>query len=119
MGEYAGSMSNLRALLKVPTDDQPQAPSPSGPPTLRRNGSSNSVLADFSKRVGVLSRSISFLSPAGKTVTRSNSILSLLSGIPTALRDSTSTERHLGLDGGEDKVMATLTSMDPSRTPLS
>lgn len=111
MHEAPGSSSNLRTLLKGPLDD-PSAPSGSRPPTLRRNGSSNSVLADLSKGFGMLSRSNSFLSPAGKGVTRSNSILSLLSGIPTALRESPSTERLLGLDGGEDKVLATLKAMD-------
>jgi hypothetical protein len=80
---------------------------------LRRNGSSNSVLADLSK--GVLSRSNSFLSPAGKPVTRSNSILSLLSGIPTALRESSSTDRLLGLDvAGEDKMLANLRAIEAS-----
>lgn len=110
LGESGGSMSNLRALLRVPSDEA--APSASKPPTLRRNGSSNSVLADLSKNMGVLSRSNSFISPSGKGVTRSNSILSLLSGIPTALRDSPSTDRLLGLDNGEDKMMATLKAMD-------
>jgi hypothetical protein len=96
-----GSMPSAASLLA--------GPSGSRPPTsfLRRNGSSNSVLADLNK--GLLSRSNSFLSPAGKPVTRSNSILSLLSGIPTALRESSSTDRLLGLDvAGEDKMLANL-----------
>jgi hypothetical protein len=88
-------------------------PSGSRPPALRRNGSSNSVLAELSRGIGMLSRSNSFLSPAGKAVTRSNSILSLLSGIPTAMRESHSTDRLLGLDlHGDDKVLATLKAMD-------
>lgn len=111
-GDGGGSLSNFRALLRVPTDDQVPGASGSKPPTLRRNESSNSVLADLSKNVGVLSRSNSFISPNGKGVTRSSSILSLLSGIPTALRESPSTDRLMMLDGGEDRVMATLKSMD-------
>lgn len=110
--ENSGSMSNIRALLRVPNEDQGPGPSGSKPPTLRRNESSNSVLADLSKNVGVLSRSNSFISPSGKGVTRSNSILSLLSGLPTAMRESPSTDRLLMLDSGEDRVMATLKAMD-------
>lgn len=102
-------MSNLRALFRVSDE---AGPSSSKPPTLRRNGSSNSVLADLSKSCGVLSRSNSFIAPNGKGFHRSNSILSLLSGIPTALRESPSTDRLLGLDSSDDKVMATLKSMD-------
>lgn len=116
LGESGGSMSNLRALLRVPSDDA--GPSSFKPPTLRRNGSSNSILADLSKNVGLLSRSNSFISPTGKAVTRSNSILSLLSGIPTALRESPSSDRLLGLDSAEDKVMATLKAMDSSNSAI-
>lgn len=110
--ENSGSMSNIRALLRAPHEDQVPGPSSSRPPILRRNESSNSVLADLSKNVGVLSRSNSFISPSGKGVTRSNSILSLLSGLPTTMRESPSTDRLLMLDNGEDRVMATLKAMD-------
>lgn len=110
LGE-AGSMSNLRALLRVPGEDQAAGPSGSKPPTLKRNESSNSVLADLSRSVGVLSRSNSFISPSGKGVHRSNSILSLLSGLPTAMRESPSSDRLMMMEG-EDRVMATLKSMD-------
>lgn len=87
---------------------------PSGsrpPPSLRRNGSSTSVLADLSK--GMLSRSNSFLMPSTRGVTRSNSILSLLSSLPTALRESSSTDRLLGFDiVGDERVLAALKSLD-------
>lgn len=70
--------------------------------------------------MGVLSRSNSFLSPTGKAVTRSNSILSLLSGIPTAMRESNSTDRLLGLDlQGEDRVIATLRAMEAGSTAVA
>eukprot|EP00177_Eucheuma_denticulatum_P000448 GFKZ01000781.1.p2 GENE.GFKZ01000781.1~~GFKZ01000781.1.p2 ORF type:complete len:833 (+),score=105.79 GFKZ01000781.1:243-2501(+) len=110
--ENSGSMSNIRALLRTSNDDQIPGPSGSKPPALRRNESSNSVLADLSKNVGVLSRSNSFISPSGKGVTRSNSILSLLSGLPTAMRESPSSDRLLMLDAGEDRVLPSLKGMD-------
>lgn len=101
--ESGGSMSNLRTLLPSAGMD---GMSGGKITTLRRNGSSSSVLADLSKNVGVLSRSNSFLLPnGGKGVTRTNSILSLLSGIPTTMRESPSTERLLGLDNSDEKIM--------------
>lgn len=101
--ESGGSVSNLRNLLPAGGLDGVVGCKVA---TLRRNGSSSSVLADLSKNVGVLSRSNSFLLPSnGKGVTRTNSILSLLSGIPTAMRESPSTDRLLGLDIGDDKLM--------------
>lgn len=102
-----GSFSNFRALLRVP--EEPVA-SAGKPPTLKRNGSSNSVLADLSK--GVLSRSSSFVAPGGKGVTRSNSIVSLLCGMPTAMRESNSTDRLMLMDGAEDRVMTTLKNLE-------
>lgn len=96
--ESGGSATNLRSLLQLPGTDGMFG---SKMMTLRRNGSSNSVLADLPKHSGFLSRSNSFLiSNNGKGVTRSSSILSLLSGLPTAMRESASCDRLLGLDGG-------------------
>lgn len=104
-------MSNLRTWIRaVAATDEP-GPSAAKPPPLRRNGSSNSVLAELSKNVGMLSRSNSFIHQTGKGVTRSNSILSLLSGIPTVMRESPSTDRLLGLDTTDDKVLTALKDM--------
>jgi hypothetical protein len=62
----------------------------------------------------ILSRSNSFKSLAGKAVTRPISILSLLSGIPTAMRVSLSTDRLLWLYfNRNDKVLAKLKLIDP------
>ncbi|KAI0565054.1 SANT domain containing protein [Gracilaria domingensis] len=106
-----GSTSNMRTWMRaVPGDET--GPSASKPPPLRRNGSSNSVLAELSKNPGALSRSNSFVMQTGKGVTRSNSILSLLSGIPTVMRESPSTDRLLGLDTSDDKVLAALKAVD-------
>lgn len=107
--ENGGSMSNLRSLLQMPGLEN--GASGNKPPTLKRNESSNSVLADLSKNMGgMLSRSNSFML-GGKGVTRSNSILSLLSGIPTALRESPSTDRLLGLDGVDDQKVMMMASL--------
>eukprot|EP00171_Calliarthron_tuberculosum_P011112 IDg11112t1 len=86
------------------------------PPSLRRNESTNSVLgAGTTAMVGPLSRSNSFLASgaAGTSIPRgfprTNSILSLLSGLPTqGMRESSSTDRLLGLEPDGDRVLATL-----------
>lgn len=96
--ESGGSTSNLRTLLpSCGLDGMMNGRAVS----LRRNGSSSSILAD-------LSRSNSFLIPQnGRGVTRSNSILSLLSGMPV-MRESPSTDRLLGIDTtSEDKMILT------------
>lgn len=94
--ESGGSATNLRSLFQLSGTDSGFGAKAM---TLRRNGSSNSVLADLPKHSGFLSRSNSFLiSNSGKGVTRSSSILSLLSGLPTTMRESASSDRLLGLD---------------------
>lgn len=94
--ESGGSTTNLRSLFQLSGTDSGFGTKAM---TLRRNGSSNSVLADLPKHSGFLSRSNSFLiSNSGKGVTRSSSILSLLSGLPTTMRESASSDRLLGLD---------------------
>ncbi|CAN8076305.1 unnamed protein product [Agarophyton chilense] len=109
--ESGGSIANFRTWMRAMAGDD-VGPSAFKPPAMRRNGSSNSVLAELSKNAGVLSRSNSFVLPTGKGVTRSNSILSLLSGIPTVMRESPSTDRLLGLDTSDDKVLAALKAVD-------
>lgn len=100
--ESGGSATNLRSLLQLPGTDSGFGMKAM---TLRRNGSSNSVLADLPKHSGFLSRSNSFLiSNNGKGVTRSSSILSLLSGLPTTMRESASSDRLLGLDSSNPDV---------------
>ena len=116
-GEQVGSMSNLRALVRISNDDPLSVAGSSKPPTLRRTESSNSVLADLSKNVGVLSRSDSFIFSKG--VTRNNSILSLLSGIPTAMRESPSTDRLFGLDSTDDKLLPTLKSTEGGSSSMN
>lgn len=93
--ESGGSVSNLRSLLQLPGTDGYGTKALG----LKRNGSCNSVLADLPKNTGFLSRSNSFLISNGKGVTRSSSILSLLSGLPTAMKESASSDRLLALDG--------------------
>lgn len=96
--ESCGSVANLRSLLLPGMDGHGTKAV-----TLKRNGSSNSLLAELPKRTGLLSRTNSFLiSTNVKGVTRSSSILSLLSGIPTAMRESASSDRLLSLDDGMD-----------------
>lgn len=102
--ETSGSATNLRGLLpscgldSVGVGVGVNMVSGKVASTIRRNGSSNSLLAS-------LSRSNSFLIPHnGKGVTRSNSILSLLSGMPV-MRESPSTDRLLGIDSTDDRMM--------------
>lgn len=116
-GGSANGNSNNAGLMKTALEEVSTAPSGLKPPSLRRNESSNSVLGDVGKSMPILSRSNSFLSQGGRGLNRNNSILSLLGGYPTAgLRESPSTERLLGLDGSEDKLLATLKAAEASNS---
>lgn len=102
------TVSNTRTQDILPSSAKP-------PSALKRLTNSGSVLSDLSKGVyKPLSRTNSYLF-GGRELRRSNSILSLLSGIPTSLRESASTDKLSNLlpfEGPDDKPSTSLRSFD-------